>query len=240
MLTHANVNVTAFPCGCIVRITSRALVDSVADVDTMSIQRRESGTTAWQEMKQIVITAATDFNFTLDDILALSGHTYDYRVQMLNGSTPVESELYENISFFCNGMFIGNFSQRFIGRADITVEARKNIAVEYVTTLSGKYPFRVSNSELNYATGTTSALFLPLDSSGKRLMRDDYLVATRKVLEFLCNGEDKILKLADGRGWYISIDNNPRIVSSNYWGASPIEFSWTEIGEFPNTGLAEG
>ena len=240
MLTYANVEIAALPCECIVRIASQALADSVGNIDTMSIQRRESGTTAWQEMKQIAIAAATDFNFTLDDILTLSGRTYDYRVQMLSGSTPVESELYENISFFCNGMFIGNFNQRFIGRADITTDARKNIAVEYVTTLSGKHPFRVSNSELNYATGTTSALFLPLDPNGKRLTRDDYLVATQKVLEFLCNGEDKILKLADGRGWYISIDNNPRIVSSNYWGASPIEFSWTEIGEFPNTGLAEG
>lgn len=240
MPTYANVTVTAIPCECVIRIASQALSDNIGNVDTMSIQRRESGTTDWQEMKQIAITTTTDFDFTLDDILVLSGHTYDYRIQMLNGSTPVESELYESIKFFCNGMFIGDFNQRYIGRADITVEAKKNIAVEYVTTISGKYPFKVSNSDMNYATGTTTAMFLPLDSSGKRLSLDDYLVIAQDVLEFLCNGEDKILKLADGRGWYISIDNNPRIVYSNYRGASPIEFSWTEIGELPKSGLAEG
>lgn len=238
MLAYANVSITALPCECVIRIVSQSSADNIGNINTMSIQRRESGTTSWQELKQIAVTDVTSLNFTADDILPLSGRSYDYRVQLLNDATPVESELFEGISFFCNGMFLGDFQQRYIGRADITTDSRKNIAVEYVTTLSGKYPFRVSNSEMNYTTGTTTALFLPLEPSGKRLTRDDYLVTAQRVLDFLCDGGEKILRLTDGRGWYVTIDNNPRIVSSNYWGASPIEFSWTEIGDLPTAGLA--
>lgn len=222
-----------------------SLTTSEGTITGITISRKavESGAAdglgLWQDLKTISVSTVSDLNFNLLDILTLSGTMYNYKVAVMSGSTEVEYEYLWNIKCTFEGLFIGDFSEHYLAQSNFKTETKRNMAVEYVTTLSGKHPYRVSNSNLNYTTGTSAGLFLELSSDKRRLMPDTYHRYSNKVLDFLCDGNSKILKTHDGQGWYVSIDKEPMKVYSDYQGMNALQFAWTEIGEMPVSGMAE-
>lgn len=237
MATYINAVVVNDPYRCGIVIKSSALVSSLGGSCTVKITRKNHNDGKKYDLADMLVLSASDLNFEVFDMLVLSGHVYDYNIVVSVGGSQVDNIYLSDIKCEFHGLFVGNSQEYYIAQTNFKTETKQNMAVEYVTTLSGKYPFRVSNSNTNYTTGTSVGLFLELTTDKKSVVPDDYHAYSNRVLDFLCDGTSKILKTHDGQGWYVSIDEEPAKVYSEFMGMNALQFSWTEIGEFP-TGLA--
>lgn len=177
----------------------------------------------------------SEVNFHVLDNHVLSGNTYEYLlipviddVQMLGVSAEIDYDM--------PFLHVADTSGELFAYMNISVTEQRNTAVGYVKPLWGKYPHAVRNSDTNYASGSAEALFIPFDSS----CVPDISKATRSrnsALDMLTNGLQKVMRTPDGRGWTISVDGEPRVNKDEFFGADTVSFDWTEIGEFPATGV---
>lgn len=241
MFSSLLVEVSNQPTRGGILIKSAPIVDSIENITKLRILKKNPTTNEWFELFQKAINAVDDLELSLLDILTVAGTVYNYYIELSYGDSIVESEVFSDIKCDFNGLFIGDFEQQYIAGLNFKTESvKRNRSVEYVSTLYGRYPYRVSNADTDYYTGTSSGLFLELvdnNNGGKSFDPDMYHVYYSKVMDFLCNNQNKILKTHDGFAWYVSIDSNPTEIYSDHWGMNAIQFSWTEIGELPTTGL---
>lgn len=236
-LTKINVLVENNPyCGGI-EIHSTAVTETLGNINRIVVSRKKAGMTDWNVIHTITVETIDDLSFDLFDILTLAGTTYSYNIDIKNNNSIIEMGMIENVKCTFEGLFVGDFEHQYIAGTNFKTEYSTNQSIEYVETLSSKYPFRVSNSAANYCTGTSSGLFLELTDDKKSFKPDTYHAHTDKVLDFLRDGGTKILKTHDGHGWCVSIDAQPSKVYSDYIGMNAIQFAWTEIDDFPTSGL---
>lgn len=238
MLTKINVSIQDDPFEGGIVITSTANISTLRGITAIRFSRKKSDEWSWTTVHTVPVTFLSDLNFKLLDYLIMGGHTYSYSIDVLNGDAIVEMDIIENIPCTSDCLFIGNQSQHFLARADFKTTINRNRSVAFVETLRGKYPYMVSNSELDYVSGTTTGLFLELDDGKHSLKPDLYHEYTDRVMDFLCDGTNKILRTHDGHIYNIGIEGNPKENYSEFWGASAIEFNWREIGDVPETGMA--
>lgn len=239
MLNYIKASFANSPGNGSIEIKVSPLVDVIENTLSITISRRDTSGGSWVDVYKKEANTVNDLSFELFDILAVSGAKYHYNVDIYQGNSFVESQLYENVQCYFEGLFVGNFKEFYVAGSNFKTDYKVNRLVEYVTTLSSKYPYAVSNAAVNYITGTSTGLFLETTSDGKKFDRDTYSRMTDKVINFLRNGEDKILKTHDGHVWYVNIDASPQQVNSGFWGVNDIQFSWTEIGEVPKSGMFE-
>lgn len=239
MLSYIEVSIANNPYSASIEIVSSPSVDSIENTFSIIVSRRKDGDSLWTDMYTREVDTVEDLSFRLIDILTACGTIYHYNIDIYQGETYVESQMYENIKCDFDGLFVGNFNKYYVAGSNFKTDYKVNRSVEYITTLASKYPYAVSNSELNYISGTSTALFLKLTEDNRKFERDYYSKYTDEVMDFIRNGEDKIIKTHDGHIWYVSIDANPQQVNSGFWGANDIQFSWTETGDVPTTGMVE-
>lgn len=223
---------------CLIKISCVSTGVAPGDINKVRLKRRNHGEILWKLLKEIPITSVSDFTFTVYDNQTKSRRTYDYMV------IPVTNDM-EGIGIIgtvkCefDGIYISDVYEEWICRLNPTYEYEKNISVGYIRTLHGRYPKRIRNGNSNYATGNVRGLFLPLDSSGDFVNMPEIVQAAQeykeRLLEFLCNGRKKLLRIYDGHMWPISIDDKPKEVFSRFDGASETQFNWTEIDSVPST-----
>ena len=239
MLTSISVTIENDYINGGVRIKSDSNINEIGDIASVVISRRPVLSSVWTDVYVIEVDSAEDLSFDLLDILTLSGTAYNYNIDLMPAGSiiPLESEVFYDIKFKFEGLFVGNFERFYVAGTNFRTETKQNMQVEYVTTLAGKYPYRVCNSDTNYATGTSSGLFLRLTDDKRSFVPDDNHEYSNEVLEFLCDGTSKILKTHDGQMWNVSIDANPNKVYSDYTGMNALQFSWTEIDSVPTSGM---
>ena len=239
MLSLLSVTIANNPYNGSIDIEAKPVASSVENTFSITISRRESSGGAWVDIYKKNIATRKDMNFKLSDILAVCGTYYHYNISVYNGNSLVESQMWENVQCNFDGLFVGDFNKVYVAGSNFKTDYKINRIVEYVTTLASKYPFAVSNADVNYVTGTTTALFLPVTSDGRKFERDWYSKYTDEVMDFLRDGNEKIIKTHDGHIWYVMINGDPQQVNGGYWGANDIQFSWTEIGSVPTSGMLE-
>lgn len=239
MLTYINVTAQNNPYRGGIEINSEANTSSVSGITKIRIMKKQIGTGSWVETQSINIESVDDLNFSLLDISTRSGKTYSYSFDIMNGNSIVESGLVENIQFSFEGLFIGNYNKQFVAGSNFSIDSlQRNTSKTYVTTLSGKYPYAVSNASDNYSSGSASGLFLELTSDKKKFVPDYNHEYSDSIVDFLTDGTYKILKSHDGQAWFVSIDQNVSLPSNeHYTGMNAIQFNWTEIGDLPVFGM---
>ena len=99
-----------------------------------------------------------------------------------------------------------------------------------VTTLSGKYPYVVSNANTDYESGQFSMMFMPKDSDGEYTTENDYIYR-EGIKAFLNDGKPKIMKLSDGRIWMIATTNGLTEDNGEVEHYVHHSFNWVEIGD---------
>ena len=221
-----------------IQLDSTVLANSLGDVDTIEISRKRYNGSSWTKIYTISVEELSDMGFHLLDITALCGTAYSYTIDIKDGTTLIESQIYDNIKCDFEGMFVGNFSDYYIAVANCSTSTKRNTQVAYVNTLTGRLPYRVSNAQTNYTTGQSEGLFLHLTSDKKKFVPDEYTEYATAVIDFLTDGTEKIIKTNDGQIWFTSIDQAVTLPSNeNYRGYYPISFTWTEIGDIPISGM---
>ena len=239
MLSYIKVSISNNPYDGSIDIDVEPMLDTVENTFSITVSRRIVDEGSWEDVYTKEILTIEEATFKLKDVLAVCGTNYHYNVEIYEGNSFVESQMYENVRCQFDGLFIGDFNKSYVAGSNFKTDYKVNRIVEYVTTLASKYPFAVSNASVNYITGTSTGLFLPTTPDKRKFERDYYSKYTDEVMSFLSDGGEKILKTHDGHIWYVLIDANPQQVNSGFWGANDIQFSWTEIGEVPVSGMIE-
>ena len=212
-------------------------VDNLAaNVTSVRIKRRIKGTFEWITLREIPISSPNDLSFIITDNLNAYNVEYEYAwVPMTNdveGNYTIESILSQ-----FQGVFICDVNNIF--KLQAGVEYNNNDANQQVGVFqpyNRKYPVIVSNSLINYQTGTISSWVLPEDfEDSKSLDRFEITKEKEAILKFLMNKKPKIIKDTNGNNWLVYFTGNPSMSYNNNYGQGMVKVNaeWTEVGD-PN------
>lgn len=208
----------------------------VTGITSVRVKRRIKGTFDWITIKQIPISKSEDLNFIVTDNLNAYNTEYEYAfvpvMEDVEGSYIIESIL----SKF-EGVFVCDIDTVFKFHAGI--EYNNNTANQQVGVFqpyNRKYPIIVSNSLINYQTGSIGGWVLPDDFDDNRQPnRTDITKEKEVLLKFLLNKKPKIIKDMNGNSWLVYFTGNPTLSYDNNYGQGMVKVNaeWTEVGD-PN------
>lgn len=238
MLTSIKVTCENKPYRGGIELRSTTSKTSIDNITSIVIKRKRYDKSGWNTIHTIDVSEVNDLKFKLFDITALSGKSYYYSIDIKNGNSTIETEIFPLVECWFCGVFIGDEKQQFIAGSNYKTESSRNTEVAYIKTLNTRTPYRVSNAQLNYTSGNTSGLFLKVTDDGKKFIPDYDHSYSESVIDFLTDGRNKILKTEEGQAWYVSIDDSPSTpYNDGYIGVNPVSFNWTEIGDLPVLGM---
>lgn len=208
----------------------------VAGITSIRVKRRVKGTFDWITIKQISVSKPEDLSFVITDNLNAYNTEYEYAfvpvMEDVEGSYIIESIL----SKF-EGVFVCDVDTVFKFHAG--VEYNNNTSNQQVGVFqpyNRKYPVVVSNSIMNYQTGSIGGWVLPNDfDDNRQLNRVDITKKKEALLKFLLNKKPKIIKDMNGNSWLVYFTGNPTLSYDNNYGQGMVKVSaeWTEVGD-PN------
>lgn len=217
------------------------------EVEFLRIKRRIKGTYDWITMFEIPIEEASDFKFERFDKYARSQTTYEYAmvpvIRNIEGGSDLEENHYisEVLSEF-DDTFLVEKDVSYHSQLELTWSTSKNRPTLVVAPINRKFPYVFGNGDLNYYSGSISAIWLELNSlcelAGSMTWEDAWGMIYQggweyrhNLMEFLCNGRPKILKMADGRMWMVSIVDSPTESVTLHNSVPTTTFNWTEIDD---------
>lgn len=207
-----------------------------AGITSVRIKRRVKGTFDWIIIKQIPISKPEDLSFIITDNLNAYNTEYEYAfvpvMEDIEGNYIIESIL----SKF-EGVFVCDVDTVFKFHAG--VEYNNNTSNQQVGVFqpyNRQYPVVVSNSIMNYRTGSIGGWVLPNDFDDNR--NPSRIAITKEkeaLLKFLLNKKPKIIKDMNGNSWLVYFTGNPTLSYDNNYGQGMVKVSaeWTEVGD-PN------
>lgn len=206
---------------------------SAEEISEVLIKRRPADSYQWTTLFSIPIETADSFHFEKFDRYARSQTDYVYALVPVAGGIEgkVERELNTNtVHSEFDGVFIMERDSGFSALANVTSQINKNHPTLVVAPIHRKYPYVFGNGNTNYYSGSLSAIFVPLGDDCLFDFKNGWKYRD-KLLEFLCNGQAKILKLHDGRMWMVNVVDSPSESVSLHEFAPHIAFSWVEIDD---------
>lgn len=214
-------------------------------ISNLLVKRQDASDVSgdWLTLYSQPITQASDMDFTFIDFLNQNGKTYRYALVPLltqqQGDIDVEIEggytVSDDVLSVFDGVFIANSngSQKLKAATEYgDLETNQDVGV--LTTIGGKYPFVVSNSNLNYHSGSVSALIVPSDFyTDGDLNRLDTVERREAIEQFLTDKTAKILKDWNGNIWLITFIENVEVsfVDDYGMGLGVLSAKWVEIGD---------
>lgn len=217
--------------------TSAGNVAQVASgVTSIRVKRRIKGTFSWITIREIPVAKPEDLSFVITDNLNAYNVEYEYAyvpvMEDVEGSYIIESIL----SKF-EGVFICDIDTVFKFYAGVEYDG--NDAVQQVGVFqpfNRKYPIIVSNSIMQYQTGSIGGWVLPEDYEDTHVFDRSKIVKEKEVLlNFLMNKKPKIIKDMNGNNWLVYFTGNPTVTYDNNYAQGMLKVSaqWTEVGD-PN------
>ena len=212
-------------------------VDQVASgITSIRVKRRIKGTFDWITIREIPVTSSEDLSFVITDNLNAYNVEYEYAyvpmMEDVEGSYIIESI----VSKF-EGVFICDVDTVFKFYAGVEYDG--NDAVQQVGVFqpfNRKYPIIVSNSIIQYQTGSIGGWVLPEDYEDTHVFDRSKIVKEKEVLlNFLMNKKPKIIKDMNGNNWLVYFTGNPTVTYDNNYGQGMLKVAaqWTEVGD-PN------
>ena len=214
-------------------------------ISNLLVKRQDASDVSgnWLTLYSQPITQASDMDFTYIDFLNQHGKTYKYALVPLltqqQGDIDVEIEggytVSDDVLSVFDGVFVANNngSQKLKAATEYgDLETNQDVGV--LTTIGGKYPFVVSNSNLNYHSGSISALIVPSDFyTNGDLDRLDIVERREAIEQFLTDKTAKILKDWNGNIWLITFVENVEVsfVDDYGMGLGTLSAKWVEIGD---------
>lgn len=207
-------------------------------LDTIShvlIKRKVAGEFEWQTIYVKEIKDITDFTITGIDYTARSNVEYIYASVLIynNGleggySTATSTVVLDNV------FLVG--ADRIVSTSitDGYCNTTRNAPSSVNVLLNNKYPIYIRNTIANYDSGSLSATYLERDEENCTLQLENDSIRTmyqKDVMDFLCDGNPKLLKHFDGRMWLIMVTGNPTDTADENYKLRRIDFEWTEIGD---------
>lgn len=212
-------------------------VDQIAEgITSVRIKRRIKGTFDWITIREITIDKPEDLSFIITDNLNAYNVEYEYAfvpvMEDVEGSYIIESIL----SRF-EGVFICDIDTVFKFYAGVEYNNNdQNQQIGVLQPYNRKYPVIVSNSIVNYQTGSIGGWVLPENFDNNRVIDRSAITQEKELLlKFLTNKKPKIIKDMNGNNWLVYFTGNPAMSYDNNFGQGMVKVSadWTEVGD-PN------
>lgn len=204
---------------------------TIANTTDILIKRRKKGDFKWQTLYQIPVTNADDFDFTKYDKYAQSGIEYEYAIVPITNGAEGNYNINTIQSGF-DGIYIIEKESVFSTIYNLVVNTSKHSPRAVITTLKGKYPFVITNSDNNYYSGTVSGVFMRCGENSPEFYGKEGWKYRKDFEDFIMNGKPKILKHEDGRMWMISITGEPTESQGDHPYVPTTTFDFVEIGDY--------
>ena len=212
---------------------------SIVDIDFnhARIKRREYGTFEWVTLFDISVSQKSDINFTKYDRYARTNTTYEYAfVPVMNDEEGNYSITNVDSKFF--KVYLCDSENMYALDAGVVFGAiSKSNKTALFEPLMGKYPIIISNSELNYKSGTLSGTVItPIENQTKIWDLNKNIELQNSILEFLVNKKPKIYKDWMGNSYLILIVEDVQLTPNNNVSGrlADVAFSFVEIGNAEN------
>lgn len=213
-------------------------VDQVTSgITAVRIKRRIKGEFDWITIHEAPVTNPSDLSFVITDMLNAYNVEYEYAfvpmIEDVEGNYIIESIL----SKF-SGVFICDVDNIFKFQAGVEYSSNElNQQVGVLQPYNRQYPVIVSNSILQYKTGSIGGWVLPDGWEDNRIIdRSEITKEKELLLKFLTNKKPKIIKDMNGNNWLVFFTGNPSLGYDNNFGQGMVKINatWTEIGD-PNS-----
>ena len=237
-ITSINITIKNNPVKGFIEFMSQKNTSASGQISYVLIYRRIHGDDDYNRIYEKVITNTDQLTFYDFDIGVKCGTSYDYYIELTDGNsigyTVIEFKEILGVECWFDGLFVGNYEKQYIAPLNCSTSVIRNTQANYIMTLAGRTPYRVSNTNANYTTGQSSGLFMPIGNNNQPI-KIDTKEYTKEIVDFLVDGTEKILKTSDGEAWLVSVDPGVEIPSSDYFtGFNIINFNWTETGDIPS------
>ena len=203
-----------------------------SELYSVKLMRREIGyeTKPWILLYE-QLTGHGNINFVYNDYFARGRETqYEYALVpvLSNGTELPYIKTTVNSVFYGAVITDGTTTYQILLDPEIT-ETDRNRKSSVVTTLNKKYPFVFFGGESNYTSGSFSGTAI------RYLGNDQFDPAhshwyREELIDWLTNGEPKILKIEDGRIWMVVVNGNVKASNSEHPDKVSLSFDFTEIG----------
>lgn len=210
---------------------------SLGNIDGIKIKRRKVTDFDWVTLAYFDASELESLNFVFNDNIAASGYTYEYAFVPVVGGTE-GNYITNTIGAKFDGVFICDLDTIYKFYAGVKYGTNERVQKIGVFEPYGrKYPVVVSNSLINYETGSVTGTVLADDYLKTKAMNRIAMVKEQRALkDFLTNKKAKILKDWNSHSWLIvPIDNISTSYDSKYgMGIADVSFDWVEIGDSNN------
>lgn len=207
-------------------------------ISEIRVKRRVKGTFNWITVGIFEVHSFSDItNLVFNDYFNRNNVEYEYAfVPVVEG---IEGQYIINDVFSqFDGIFIADINSIYKFYSDVSYGSSTRVQkVGVFEPIGKKYPIIVSNSLLNYNTGSVTGNILPKDYLINRVLDRFEMVEERKAIEdFLTTKTAKVLKDWNGNIWCVFVTDLPTVnyVANYGMGISSVSFSWTEIGDLDN------
>lgn len=207
---------------------------SVLNTTSVRIKRRVKGTFDWITIKEVPISKPEDLSFVITDNLATYDTEYEYAFVPLVGENEGNYIINSIMSKF-QGVFICDAETVFKFSAGVEYSNNQaNQEIGVFQPYNRQYPVIVSNSVLNYKSGSIGGWILPDNFDQNRVIDRKAITKEKEVLlNFLMNKKPKMIKDMNGNKWLVFFTGNPSLSYDNNYGQGMVKVNaeWTEIGD---------
>ena len=207
-------------------------IDWLAEnVSAVVVKRRVKGTFKWYTVASHPIETEEDFIFDGIDKFAKSNVTYEYAlVPYDNDNNPGVYGVRDIDSSFTE-IFIMDKEHTY-GTFHTTgnIDTTRNIPGNSNVPLNSRYPVFFHSGEMNYDSGSVDGKFYHMDEACQ-IVEDTGYFYKKGLMDFLTDGNPKILKHPDGRIWMVQVTPSPTDSGDVTYKFRNIVFNWEEVGE---------
>ncbi len=204
-------------------------IETVSDI---VVKRRVKGEFDWVTVDVQHITTEEDFNFIGVDKYNQSETDYEYALVPYLNDNPGAYIVKSIYSEFNDVFIIGRDKTYKTIASDGYINTVRNIPGNHIEVKELRYPIFFHSGKMNYDTGTVDGKFFDLENDCYILTEDKAYAYKRGLMDFLTDGEPKILKSSDGRIWLIQVVPSPSDNADANYTIRNISFSWVEIGNY--------
>ena len=207
-------------------------VDWLAEsVSAVAVKRRIQGTFKWYTIASYPIETEEDFIFSGIDKFNQSKVTYEYALVPYDNDNNPGVYGVETVDSEFNDIFIvGNESTYKTFHCSGNVDTTRNISGNYNVPLNSRYPVFFHSGLMNYDSGSIDGKFYEMDDYCQ-IVEDEGYFYKKGLMDFITDGNPKVLKHSDGRIWLMQVIPNPTDSADVTYEYRNIVFNWIEVGE---------
>lgn len=207
-------------------------VDWLAEnVSVVAVKRRVKGTFSWYTVATYPIEVEEDFNFIGFDRFNQANVTYEYAIVPYDiDDNPGLYSVVEIDSHFDSLFVVGEDKTYYTFNTSGNIDTTRNIPGNLNVPLNSRYPVFFHSGLMNYDSGTVDGGFYELNE-GCQVVEDIGYFYKKGLMDFLTDGNPKVLKHSDGRIWLIQVIPSPTDTADINYKFRSISFSWIQTGE---------